>query len=89
MATQTSYDDLQKQLDALRKDFSDLTATLKDVTASYAHQGQERLKDKADYLQDQAKLSARRAQAEVEAHPFTSVAFAFGIGMIIGKVLDR
>jgi ElaB/YqjD/DUF883 family membrane-anchored ribosome-binding protein len=89
MATQTGHDDVQKQVDALRKDFSELAATLKDVTANYAHQSQEKLKDKAEYLQDQAKASARRAQAEVEAHPYTSMAFAFGIGLIIGKILDR
>lgn len=89
MATQTTNQELQEQLDALRKDFAEVTSTLKNLTTEYAHQSQEKVKATAQQAQQQAKESIARAQGEVEAHPYASMAVAFGIGLVIGKVLDR
>lgn len=89
MATQASNQELQEQLNALRKDFSDLASTMKNMTAEYAKEGQDKLKDTADKVQRQATDSFNKAQGEVEAHPYTSMAVAFGIGLVIGKILDR
>lgn len=89
MATQPSNQELQEQMDALRKDFSDLTGTLKEMSASYAKDGQARVKDAAEEAQKQVKDSLGRAQSEVEQHPFSSMAVAFGIGLLLGKLLDR
>ena len=38
MATQTTNQELQEQLDALRKDFAEVTSTLKNLTTEYAQQ---------------------------------------------------
>ncbi|SFK05991.1 DUF883 family protein [Methylophaga sulfidovorans] len=89
MATQTTNQELQEQLDALRKDFAEVASTLKSLTSEYAQQGQDKVKAAAQQAQQQAKESFARAQGEVEAHPYTSMAVAFGIGLVIGKVLDR
>ncbi len=89
MATQASNDELQAQLNALREDFAGLTKTLKDMSAAYAEEGQARVKNAADKVQQQAKDSYGRVQSEVEAHPLSSVAIAFGIGLVLGKILDR
>lgn len=89
MATASNNQELQEQLDALRKDFGDLTTTLKDMTTTYAKAGQDRVKDAADSAGRQAKESFNRAQDEVEAHPYTSMAVAFGVGLVLGKILDR
>jgi ElaB/YqjD/DUF883 family membrane-anchored ribosome-binding protein len=89
MATQTTNQELQEQLDALRKDFAEVASTLKSLTSEYAQQGQDKVKAAAQQAQQQAKESLARAQGEVEAHPYTSMAVAFGIGLVIGKVLDR
>jgi len=89
MATQASNQELQDQMNALRKDFSDLTQTMKKMTSDYAKEGQDKLREKADYAQQQARESFHKAQAEVETHPYTSMAVAFGVGLVIGKILDR
>lgn len=89
MATQPSNQELQEQMDALRKDFAGLTSTLKDMSASYAKDGQARVKSAADEAQKQVKDSLGRAQNEVEQHPFSSMAVSFGVGLLLGKLLDR
>lgn len=89
MATQTSNDELQQQLNALREDFGEITKTLKTLTSDYAEQSQNKIRQTAERAQQQAKQSINRAQHEVEAHPYTSMAVAFGIGVVIGKILDR
>lgn len=89
MATQASNEELQAQLTALREDFAGLTKTLKDMSSAYAEEGQARVKNAADRVQQQAKDSYGRVQNEVETHPMSSVAIAFGVGLVLGKILDR
>lgn len=89
MATQTTNQELQEQVSALRKDFGDITETLKTLTSDYAKESQARVKNSAEQAQKHAQQSLTRAQQEVEARPYTSMAVAFGVGMVIGKILDR
>lgn len=89
MATAQTNQELQEQLDTLRKDFAEVTKTLKDMTAAYARESQDRVKVAAGYAQDQVKESFTKVQGEVESHPYSSMAVAFGIGLVIGKILDR
>ena len=79
----------QEQLDSLRKDFSEVTKTLKDMTRAYAKDSQDQMKEAADQVGKQAKESYNKVQGEVETHPYTSMAVAFGVGLILGKILDR
>jgi ElaB/YqjD/DUF883 family membrane-anchored ribosome-binding protein len=89
MANQASEQELQDQVNALRKDFSELTKTMKSLSSDYAKQGQDKLKETADRAQQQARDTVHKAQANVETHPYTSMAVAFGVGLVIGKILDR
>lgn len=89
MATQPTNQELQEQMDTLRKDFASLTGTLKEMSAGYARDGQARVKNAADEAQKQVRDSLGRAQSEVEQRPFSSMAVAFGIGLLLGKLLDR
>lgn len=89
MATQTTNQELQEQVSALRKDFGDITETLKALTSEYAKEGQEKVKNGAEEAKKQAQQTITRAQQEVEARPYTSMAVAFGVGMVIGKLMDR
>lgn len=38
---------------------------------------------------DEARASVKKVGDEVELHPFISMSTAFGVGLIIGKVLSR
>lgn len=58
MATsQASNQELQEQLDTLRKDFAEVTKTLRELTTAYAKEGQDRVKVAASHAQDQVKES--------------------------------
>jgi ElaB/YqjD/DUF883 family membrane-anchored ribosome-binding protein len=89
MATQNNNQDLQAQLDTLREDFSELTKTMKTMSADYAKQGQQKVRDGAQQARAQAAQSLDQAKQEVEARPYTSMAVAFGVGLVVGKLLDR
>lgn len=89
MATQANEQELQEQIHSLRKDFSDLTQTMKSLSSDYANEGKKRLREGADRAQQQAQDTVHKAQANVETHPYTSMAVAFGVGLVIGKILDR
>lgn len=86
---QKSEQDLQAQLNALRTDLAEITKTVRNISADYAHQGQDRLRDTAQRAQQQFKDSLGTVQEEIEHRPFSSVAVAFGIGLIIGRLLHR
>ncbi len=87
--TQSSEQELQEQLNALRSDFAEITKTVKGLSSAYAREGQDRLRDTANRAQAQFKDSLGEVQGEIERHPFSSLAVAFGVGLIIGKILDR
>ena len=89
MATQASNQELQEQLDNLRKDFAEVTKTLREMTSAYAKDSQDRVKVAAGQAQDQVKESFGKVQSEVESHPYSSMAVAFGVGLVLGKILDR
>jgi ElaB/YqjD/DUF883 family membrane-anchored ribosome-binding protein len=80
---------LKKDLDALREDLKTLAD---DVRNSGEKQAQERLDQMRDYYEDLRKQTNKYSKdmsAEIEARPFTCVFAAFGIGVILGRLLGR
>lgn len=80
-------DALKKDLDALRNDLRELA---EDVRAS----GEKRYQDGLDQarhtyedLRSEARRRGKEVGAEIEARPFTSILAAFGIGLVLGKLL--
>lgn len=86
---QENYEELQKKLDALRDDFSELAKTIKDISSAYVAEGQQSFKQAASGAQSQVKDSINKVQSEVEANPFSGMAVSFGVGLLIGKLLSR
>lgn len=80
MATNLEQDveALKRELTELRSDISRLADTLWKVSGNTAAKGRERARETISAFED-----------EVGARPLTSVATAFGVGFIIGKLLDR
>ncbi|WP_031435153.1 hypothetical protein [Methylomarinum vadi] len=90
MATQqASNEELQKQLEALRQDFAELAKTIKGMSSAYVGEKQAGVQHAAEQAQQQVKESLGKAEAEIKANPFTSMAISFGLGLLIGKLLDR
>lgn len=81
--------DLQEQLNTLRNDFAEITKTVRDMSATRAQEGQQRLRQTADRTRAQVQDSWQTVQGEIEQRPYASMAVAFGAGLILGKLLDR
>lgn len=82
-------DQLKAELDSLRKDFTQLTDTFKQMSREQVQAGTDQARDSAQQLGNQARDAAQNVEQEISARPLTSVLAAFGIGFIVGKLLDR
>jgi ElaB/YqjD/DUF883 family membrane-anchored ribosome-binding protein len=49
----------------------------------------ERVKASCGKLQGKAEASARRADQIIREHPYQSVGIAFGVGLLIGVLVNR
>lgn len=73
---------LKADLAALRKDVVSLTEAFRD-------RGVERARMGAEGVREQATHAAQTMSHQIEDRPYTSVLAAFGIGLVIGRLLDR
>ncbi|MDT0618966.1 hypothetical protein RM531_10810 [Salinisphaera sp. P385] len=80
---------LKDDLQTLRQDFSQLTESLKNNLREEFGAGADAARASAAQVQDRAREATRSLEAEVAARPLTSVAAAFGVGFLLGKLLDR
>lgn len=80
---------LKAEIAALKSDVSRLTETAKKTAGDTAARGRERARQAAEHSRDQAKETVGMVESEISERPITSIAAAFGIGFIIGKLLDR
>ena len=85
----TVKDDLVK----LRADIANLSAALKELTSETVHEQIDTLKGRIDHLTSDAKLKGRQTLDDladhIEERPVSSVLIAFGVGILIGRLLDR
>ena len=98
------FDTLKAGLDTLRKDISSLVSSFGDAaTDEVKTRGRRtraavgRATDRAGEVWDDATNEASRRGREgvaalehqIDERPFLSVLVAFGIGVVVGKLLDR
>lgn len=93
-------DTLRADLGKIRDDIASLTRSLGEAATAEAKAGGERLSEAAHAARDRAQRFAESARAQgeegiaaverrIEQNPFSSVLIAFGVGLVIGKLLDR
>jgi len=91
---------IRADLQRLREDLGKLAETVTRVAESEAAHASERLKAaggrvlseaerRAAQLRDGAAAGATAAGRQVEEHPFASIAVAFGVGMLVSRLLQR
>ncbi|WP_366553149.1 hypothetical protein [Aquibaculum sediminis] len=91
---------LRGDLDTLREDVKKLTEQLSRTAKSGASAASEeaqaelsRLRAELDELYGRAvsggQASIESMERQVERHPLASLAAAFGVGLLLGKLLDR
>ena len=86
-------DAIKADLDALRKDLASVLATIKDGAKNRAESEidalQKRLNEIAGDVQTTGRDGLRAVESQIEEKPLISVAIAFMVGMILGRVFDR
>ncbi|WP_417812265.1 DUF883 family protein [Thalassospira alkalitolerans] len=95
MVTKTETDNakLQADVDALRKDLAEVTKTLRamgtDTVNSKAQAAAQRVREVSGHARDQFDHAREAAVEQVRERPLASVALTFGIGMLIGRLLQK
>ncbi|HET8726998.1 MAG TPA: hypothetical protein VFO41_05755 [Alphaproteobacteria bacterium] len=94
------FDTLRADLDILRADIVSLTKALGENVKDVAREQELRARaavrgagTKLDEARLQARLKAREGatalEEQIEERPLTSVLVAFGLGLLLGKLMDR
>lgn len=99
-ALKQDVDQIRSDLDALRTDLAQLLKTSKSAASNRASEAKAYATDEIEGLAARVRELTEEAKAEgrarlsdfedrVHERPLTSLAAAFGIGLIVGKLLDR
>jgi ElaB/YqjD/DUF883 family membrane-anchored ribosome-binding protein len=86
-------DAIKTDLDALRKDFSSVLETIRGTAKSRAESEidalQKRLNQIAADVQTSGREGLRAVEGQIGEKPLVSVAVAFAVGLMLGKLFDR
>jgi ElaB/YqjD/DUF883 family membrane-anchored ribosome-binding protein len=85
----TGYEQLRADIDKLRADISDLGKTLQNIVAGWGEEAKGAARRSVQTAEERAKQSVEKIAHEVEEKPITSLATAFGVGILIGLILNR
>lgn len=88
-AAKGDMDRLRGDLDRLRKDMEGLTRTVRDVASARGEEGMARARDMVDQAKAQASDYIDTTERTVKENPLVSVAVAFGVGWVVGRLMDR
>lgn len=81
-------DDLRAEITALRNDLSAVVHTIKDMGAERGTAAYARVHEAAERARSQGHRAAETVAHSVEERPFTSLASAFGIGLLLGLLFS-
>ncbi|AXO15233.1 DUF883 family protein [Thalassospira indica] len=93
--TETTADNakLQADVDALRSDLAEITKTLKTMGGQAAETrtqaAAERIREVTGQARDQIDHARGVAVDQVRENPLASVAVTFGVGLLIGRLLQK
>ena len=86
-------DAIKSDLDALRKDISSVVQTIKGTAKNRAESEiealQKRINQIASDVQTSGRDSLRAVEGQIGEKPLVSVAIAFAVGLMVGKLFDR
>lgn len=82
-------ENLKEELAGLKADVTRLTDIIKKMSRDTAVHGRERAKRGAERAKTQVEETLDAFESEIGERPLISIVAAFGIGFVIGKLLDR
>jgi ElaB/YqjD/DUF883 family membrane-anchored ribosome-binding protein len=91
--SKSEFDTVRDDLTKLSNDIASLAAALKDGATDTAREQLAAARDRFERLTEEAKSRGEEhldnLAATIEERPLTSVLIAFGVGIILGRLLDR
>jgi ElaB/YqjD/DUF883 family membrane-anchored ribosome-binding protein len=89
----SDIDSIKSDLDTLRKDLATVLERIKGTATSRAETEiqalQKRINKIADDLQVSGRESLRAVEERIEERPLVSLAMAFAVGLVLGRLFDR
>lgn len=86
-------DALRADLDALRRDLGQIFDTVKTKTGNRAESEIDALRKRIERLagdvQSSGRETVRAVGDQIEERPFASLAMAFAVGLVLGRLFDR
>ncbi len=89
MSQNTETEALKADIERLKNDLSELAKSYRAEGERRAQAGMDSAKDKYGELRDEAMRRKQDLGSEIESRPFTSVGAAFGVGLLLGKLIGR
>lgn len=89
MADDNSTDDIQQDLEALRDELRTLARDIRQTGEQQAREGAAEARETYEDIRGEACARVQQISSEVEARPFASIFAAFGIGLLLGRLLGR
>lgn len=90
---ESEFDTVKDDLSKLRNDIAHLSAALKDTTSATVREQIDTIRGRIDQIAGEARSHGRATLDELTDHiedrPLTSVLIAFGVGVLLGRLLDR
>jgi len=88
-STEHEMDQLRKEIEQLRGDVLKVVDALKDLGTAQGRVAVERARATGRSIKEEAEQLRSEADRHIEERPLTSVLMSFGIGCVIGMLLDR
>lgn len=87
--SENGSEELKAEFASLREDISKITETLGRLSGEQVSSGRERARETANRTRERVNQAVGAVEGEIQHYPLTSLATAFGVGFIVGKLLDR
>jgi ElaB/YqjD/DUF883 family membrane-anchored ribosome-binding protein len=89
----SDIDAIRSDIDVLRKDLTNVLGRLKGTASSRAEAEvqalQRRINKIADDVQSSGREGLRAVEEQIEERPLVSLAMAFALGLVLGRLFDR
>lgn len=89
MSQNAENEALKRDIEQLRTDLAALAQTYKAAGEQQVEARLDSARGKVNELRNEATRRTQDVGSEIEARPFTSVLAAFGIGLVLGKLIGR
>lgn len=83
------FQKLRADMDQIRSDLAALTTALQEAGVAKGRETLDRAKRSTASLKEEAEALRARADREIEERPLTSVLTSFGIGFLVGLLMER